>query len=319
MSRHPSLADALRERMPGLRGRLTGDAPLRQLTWFRVGGPAEVLFEPADADDLGLFLKNLPRGVPVLAIGACSNLLVRDGGVAGVVIRMGRGLSAIKVEEGFRVRAGSGALDVKVARAAAEAGISGLAFLRGIPGAVGGALRMNAGAYGHEVKDIFVSAEALDRNGEKLTLWPDEMVFSYRHSATPTGLIFTEALFQGEAGDRDAIRAEMDRITAERGDTQPVNTRTGGSTFKNPPGEKAWELIERAGCRGLTIGGAQVSEKHCNFLINTGSASAADLETLGETVRRRVHEACGVELEWEIERVGVSFAVAAAGEEGGGR
>ena len=302
--------------MPGLRGRLDGRVPLKDITWFRVGGPAEVLFEPADADDLGLFLKHLPRDVPLLAIGACSNLLVRDGGVAGVVIRLGRGLAAIKVETGYRIRAGAGALDVKVARAAVDAGISGLAFLRGIPGAVGGALRMNAGAYGREIKDIFVSARAFGRDGEEKTLGADEMGFVYRRSAVPEELIFTEALFQGEAGERAAIRAEMDRITAERGDTQPVDTRTGGSTFKNPPGEQAWALIERAGCRGLRLGGAQVSEKHCNFLINTGTASAADLETLGETVRRRVHERCGVELEWEIERVGKFLELAETGEEG---
>jgi len=314
-----SLAETLRRDMPGLRGRLTGNAPLKHITWFRVGGPAEALFEPADADDLGRFLENLPREVPVLAIGACSNLLVRDGGVPGAVIRLGRGLAGIKTGGGFRVRAGAGAPDVKVARAAAEAGIAGLAFLRGIPGAIGGALRMNAGAYGREVMDILVSAEAFDRGGEKIVLSSADMGFSYRHSEVPKGLVFTEALFQGEAGDRGAIQAEMNRITAERGDTQPVNTRTGGSTFKNPPGEKAWELIERAGCRGLTVGGAQVSEKHCNFLINTGEATAADLESLGETVRRRVRERCGVILEWEIERVGIALEPAKAGTEGAHR
>jgi UDP-N-acetylmuramate dehydrogenase len=312
----PSLTESLRRKIPGLRGRLTGDAPLKPITWFRVGGPAEALFEPADGDDLGHFLKNLPREVPVLAIGACSNLLVRDGGVRGVVIRLGRGLAGISIEAGLRVRAGAGAPDVKVARAAADAGIAGLAFLRGIPGAVGGALRMNAGAYGREVKDIFVSAEALDRNGRKIVLSIDKMDFSYRHCGVPEGLVFTEALFQGKSGERDAIQAEMDRVTAERGDTQPVNTRTGGSTFKNPPGEKAWELIERAGCRGLTVGGAQVSEKHCNFLINTGAASAADLESLGETVRRRVRERCGVTLEWEIERVGIALEPTESGVRG---
>ena len=316
MTDRPSLAERLRRNIPDLRGSLSGHARLKDITWFRVGGPAEVLFEPADADDLGLFLNNLPRDVPVLAIGACSNLLVRDGGVPGAVIRLGRGLSAIKVETGFRVRAGAGAMGVKVARAAAEAGIAGLAFLRGIPGAVGGALRMNAGAYGREVKDIFLSAEAFDRYGKKIVLSIEDMGFSYRHCGVPEGLIFTEALFQGEAGERAAIQAEMDRITAERGDTQPVNTRTGGSTFKNPPGENSWALIERAGCRGLTVGGAQVSEKHCNFLINIGTASAADLETLGETVRARVRERCGVELEWEIERVGTALEPAASGAQG---
>jgi UDP-N-acetylmuramate dehydrogenase len=305
MSMPVGLAGALKARMGGLRGDLAGDAPLAEHTWFRVGGHAEVLFEPADEADLAYFLQNLPEHVPLLVIGLCSNLLVRDGGVPGVVVRIGRNMSAISVEENCRLRAGAGAADVKVARAAADAGITGLAFLRGIPGAIGGALRMNAGAYGREISDCLVEARALDRKGRPHVLKLADMGFSYRHSSAPYGFIFTEALLAGEPGDCDEIRAEMDKITAERGDTQPVNTRTGGSTFKNPEGTKAWELIDAAGCRGLRRGGAQVSEKHCNFLINTGAATAADLEGLGETVRMRVREASGVELEWEIARVGV--------------
>lgn len=307
MSAGAGLAEALAARMDGLRGQLSGEAPLAELTWFRVGGPAEVLFEPADEADLALFLKNLPAHMPLLVIGQCSNLLVRDGGVPGIVVRIGRTMSAIAIEDGYRVRAGAGAADVKVARAAADAEIAGLSFLRGIPGAVGGALRMNAGAYGREVADCLVEARALDRSGKIHVLSIEDMGFSYRHSEASDDLIFTEALFGGEAGEREAIRQEMDKITRERGAAQPVNSRTGGSTFKNPPGHKAWELIDKAGCRGLEIGGAQVSEKHCNFLINTGAATASDLEALGEEVRSRVARACGVELEWEIRRVGVSL------------
>lgn len=301
----PDLAD-LAARLPQVRGRLTANAPLKELCWFRVGGPAELLFEPADEADLAAFLAGLPAKVPLTVIGLGSNLLVRDGGVPGVVVRLGKPFAGISVEAGHRVRAGAAAPDVKVARAAAEAGIAGLAFLRGIPGAIGGALRMNAGAYSAEIKDVFVSARALDRGGRKRVLGPGEMGFAYRHSAAPEGLIFVEALLQGAPGERAAIQAEMERISAERGDTQPVNTRTGGSTFANPPGHKAWELIDRAGCRGLRRGGAQVSEKHCNFLINTGDATAADLEGLGETVRARVRETSGVELNWEIRRIGVA-------------
>lgn len=310
MSPPMELAGALKARMSDLRGELAGDAPLAEHTWFRVGGHAEVLFEPADEADLAYFLQNLPQHLPLLVIGLCSNLLVRDGGIPGVVIRIGRAMSAITVDENCRLRAGAGAADVKVARAAADAGIAGLSFLRGIPGAIGGALRMNAGAYGREIADCLIEARALDRRGKPHVLQLAEMGFSYRHSDAPFGLIFTEALLAGEPGDREEIRAEMDRITAQRGGSQPVNTRTGGSTFKNPDGEesggrKAWELIDAAGCRGLRRGGALVSEKHCNFLVNTGGATAADLEGLGETVRAKVREATGVKLEWEIARVGV--------------
>lgn len=302
----PGLAETLRPLVPDLRGRLTGDAPLGELTWFRVGGPAEVLFEPADEDDLAAFLRRVPSHIPLTVIGLGSNLLVRDGGVPGIVVRLGRAFADIAVEGGCRLRVGAAAADVKVARAAADAGVAGLAFLRGIPGTVGGALRMNAGAYGREIADVFVAARALDRAGTAHRLGPAEMGFAYRHTEAPADLLFVEALLQGKPGERAAILAEMDRISAERGETQPVNTRTGGSTFANPPGQKAWELIDRAGCRGLRIGGAQVSEKHCNFLINTGDATAADLEELGETVRARVRESCGVELHWEIRRIGVA-------------
>lgn len=300
-----TLADRLKGLMPELRGRLSADVTMADFTWFRVGGPAQVLFSPADEDDLAYFLRSCPGDVPVTVIGLCSNLLVRDGGVPGVVVRLGRGFSEIAVEEGCRLRAGAAVPDVKVARAAAEAGIAGLSFLRGIPGAIGGALRMNGGAYGRETKDVLVEARGVTRAGERLVLSNADMGFSYRHCSVGEDVIFTQALFQGSPGDPATIKAQMDDITSAREDSQPVRSRTGGSTFKNPPGAKAWELIDRAGCRGLVVGGAQVSEKHCNFLINLGSASAEDLESLGETVRRRVKQTTGVELEWEIRRIGV--------------
>ncbi|HEY8565777.1 MAG TPA: UDP-N-acetylmuramate dehydrogenase [Beijerinckiaceae bacterium] len=300
----PDITRDLRARMPALRGALKANAPTAPLSWFRTGGPAQVLFEPADEADLALFLNERPADLPLLVVGLGSNLLVRDGGLPGVVIRLGKGFSEIAVE-GLRVRAGAGAPDVKVARAAAEAGIAGLSFLRGIPGAIGGALRMNGGAYGGEVKDVLVEARALDRQGRAVTLSLAEMGFTYRHSGASDDLIFVEALFEGQPGDPAAILAEMNAITEARQATQPVNTRTGGSTFKNPPGHRAWSLVDAAGCRGLRRGDAQVSELHCNFLINHGGASAADIEGLGEEVRRRVRETSGVELEWEIKRVGV--------------
>ena len=291
--------------MPELRGSLEANAATAPLSWFRTGGPAQVLFAPADPDDLAYFLGNLPEEIPVMAVGLGSNLLIRDGGLPGALIRLGKGFSEIAVEPDRRVRAGAGAPDVKVARSAAEAGIAGLSFLRGIPGTIGGALRMNGGAYGGETKDVLVEARGITRAGEVRTYTNAEMGFTYRHSAVPEDVIFTEALFVGEPGDRDEILAEMNAITEARSSTQPVNTRTGGSTFKNPPGRKAWELIDAAGCRGLRRGDAQVSEMHCNFLINHGSARAADIEELGEEVRRRVRESAGVELEWEIKRVGI--------------
>lgn len=292
--------------VPDLRGRLAANALLSEITWFRVGGPAQVLFTPADEEDLSYFLKNLPDDIPVTVIGLGSNLLVRDGGVPGVVIRLGRGFGDVTVEDGFRLRAGSAVPDVKVARAAADAGIAGLSFYRGIPGCVGGALRMNGGIPERETKDVFLEARAVDRSGKIHTLGPDDMKFSYRHCGAPEDYIFTQALFQGEAGDRDAILAEMDEIAEYRAGAQPVKDRTGGSTFKNPPGHSAWKLIDQAGLRGFQIGGAKVSEKHCNFLINEGSATGTDLEELGETIRDRVRETSGIELEWEIRRLGIA-------------
>ncbi|WP_439651671.1 UDP-N-acetylmuramate dehydrogenase [Microvirga puerhi] len=298
------LTPALKAQMPDLRGKLEANAPTAPLSWFRTGGPAKVLFTPADEDDLAYFLARLDRAFPILVVGLGSNLLIRDQGWEGIVIRLGKSFAEISVEENHRIRAGAAAPDVKVARAAAEAGIAGLSFLRGIPGTIGGALRMNGGAYGGETKDVLVEARAITRSGEKVVYSNADMGFTYRHSAVPDDVIFTEALFEGRAGDRDAILAEMNNITEARSSTQPVNTRTGGSTFKNPEGRKAWELIDAAGCRGLRIGDAQVSEMHCNFLINHGSASAADIEALGEEVRKRVLATSGVTLEWEIKRVG---------------
>ncbi len=292
--------------LPGLRGKLKADAALSDLTWFRVGGPAEVLYSPADEADLAYFLRETPRNIPVTVIGLGSNLLVRDGGIEGVVIRLGgKGFGEIAIEDNSRLRAGAAVPDVKVARAAADAGISGLSFYRGIPGCVGGALRMNGGAHGRETCEVVVEARAVDRKGEVHTLPVAELHYAYRHCGAPEDLIFTEALFQGEPGDPDAILAEMDGIAAYREQAQPIKSRTGGSTFKNPPGKKAWQLIDAAGCRGLVVGHAKVSEMHCNFLINEGSATGADLEKLGETVRARVKEASGVELEWEIKRLGL--------------
>lgn len=294
----------------GLRGSLAVNAPLAPLTWFRTGGPAQLLFTPADTGDLAHFLKLLPESVPILVIGLGSNLLVRDGGVPGAVVRLGKGFAAIGVEPGHRVRAGAGAADVKVARAAADAGIDGLTFLRGIPGMIGGALRMNGGAYGGDVAQVLLEATALDRQGERVVLSHADMGFSYRHTGVPANVIFVEALFQGTPGDPREILARMNAITEARSATQPVSTRTGGSTFTNPPGQeaagkKAWELVDAAGCRGLRIGAAQVSELHCNFLVNNGGATAADIEALGEEVRRRVREKTGIVLEWEIRRIGL--------------
>jgi UDP-N-acetylmuramate dehydrogenase len=292
--------------MPAFRGRLLPNQSLAELTWFRVGGPAQVLVMPEDEGDLAYFLTRLAPEIPVTVIGLGSNLIVRDGGVPGVVIRLGRGFGDTVIERGERVRAGAAVPDVKVARVAQEAGIAGLAFLRGIPGAIGGALRMNGGAYGGETKDVLIEARGVDRKGN-VAVWRNaDMHYSYRHCGAPEDLIFTQALFQGRPGDRDQIAAEMDKITGSREATQPIKSRTGGSTFKNPPGRKAWQLIDAAGCRGLVVGDAQVSELHCNFLINRGGASAADIETLGETVRTRVKENSGVELEWEIKRIGAA-------------
>lgn len=296
------------DRLPPLRGRLSRNAPLGGLTWFRVGGAAEVLFRPADAEDLATLLAALPLDVPVTVIGVGSNLLVRDGGVPGVVVRLGGAFANIAID-GERVTCGAAALDLTVAMTALEHVLSGLEFLSGVPGTIGGALRMNAGAFGGEMKDVTISAQALDRAGTLHTLTLDQLGFGYRHSGVPSDWIFTSALLQARAGDAEAIAARMAEIRQTREASQPTRVRTGGSTFANPPGHKAWELIDKAGCRGLTLGGAQVSEKHCNFLLNTGTATAADIEALGEEVRRRVLQNSGVELHWEIKRIGTGEAL----------
>jgi UDP-N-acetylmuramate dehydrogenase len=297
-----SIRPHLIDRLPRPRGRLTADAPLGPQTWFRTGGPAEVLFRPADADDLAAFLAALPPEVPVMVLGVGSNLLVRDGGVRGVVIRLMRGFTEI-VAAGAEVRAGAGALDLNVAFTARDHALAGLEFLSGIPGTIGGAVRMNAGAYGGELSEVFISAEALDRTGARQQVKAADMGFSYRHSGVPADWIFTSTRLSAAPGDQLVIARRIAEIDGARQDSQP-RSRTGGSTFVNPPGSKAWELIDRAGCRGLIMGGAQVSEKHCNFLINLGDASAADIEGLGEEVRRRVLDSSGVRLEWEIRRIG---------------
>lgn len=297
-------ADRLIDRLPAVRGRYAEQVALAPITWFRVGGAAEVMFRPADAEDLATFLEARPADVPVVVLGVGSNLLVRDGGVPGVVIRLGRAFAGIDVA-GETITAGAGALDGNVARVALDAGLAGLEFLSGIPGTIGGALRMNAGAYGTEVRDVLLSARALDAAGVAHDLAPADLAFGYRRCGLPDDWIFLAAVLRGVPGDPAEIGRRMDQIRSERESTQPVRSRTGGSTFANPDGAKAWELIDGAGCRGLTIGGAQVSEQHCNFLINTGGATAADLERLGEEVRRRVLDATGVTLEWEIRRIGV--------------
>jgi len=289
--------------LPALRGRVVMDADLGGQTWFRVGGKADLLFRPADEDDLADFLRAIPLDVPLTVIGVGSNLLIRDGGVAGAVIRLVGPFAAVERSD-TGLRAGAGALDLTVAKTALQHGLSGLEFLSGVPGTIGGALRMNAGAFGGEMKDIVLSARAMDRQGNVHSFSLDDLHLSYRHCGLPEDLIFLDAQLQGQAGDTAAIQARMDDIRAARDLTQPTNVRTGGSTFANPPGARAWELIDQAGCRGLRLGGAQVSEKHCNFLLNTGDASAADIEALGEEVRRRVLETSGIELRWEIRRIG---------------
>ena len=299
---------SLIERLPRVRGSLEADAPLARFTWFKVGGPADALFQPEDADDLTGFLRDKPADVPVTVIGTASNIIIRDGGIEGVVVRIGRGFAGIEVE-GDVITAGAGANDLNVARRALEAGLGGLEFLGGIPGAIGGALRMNAGAYGREIKDVVIDADILDATGNRHRLGLPELGLGYRRSIVPEDWIFTAARFRGVAGDKDEIAGRMEEIRAEREKTQPIKTPTGGSTFRNPEGAnpkgaKAWELIDKAGCRGLKRGGARVSDRHCNFLINDGSATAADLEGLGEEIRRRVLEHSGVKLEWEIKRFG---------------
>jgi UDP-N-acetylmuramate dehydrogenase len=286
------------------RGRLTKSAPLAPLVWFKTGGQADILFEPADVRDLCEFLEDIGANCPVMALGLGSNLIIRDGGFAGVVVRLGKPFAKVEKLDEVTLQCGGGASGILVSSTARDHGIAGLEFLRSIPGTVGGFVRMNGGAYGREVKDILVDCEVVQRNGQLVTLSLEDLHYSYRHSDLKDGSIVVSARFRGTPGEAEAIQAEMDRISASREASQPLRSKTGGSTFKNPPGERAWELVDRAGCRGLTIGGAQVSEKHTNFLINTGNATSADIETLGDEVRRRVKAQSGVELEWEIKRVG---------------
>jgi UDP-N-acetylmuramate dehydrogenase len=298
------MSTAAADTLPDLQGTIEQGGSLADFIWFRTGGPAQWLVRPKDEADLAHFLGQLDKSVPVTPIGVGSNLIVRDGGVEGVVVRLPKSFSKITIEPGNRVRAGGAAMGITVASAARDAGIAGLEFLRGIPGTTGGAVRMNAGAYGREVKDVLVEARLIHRDGS-IETWPlEKLGYTYRHSAVPEGAVVVEAVFQGVPGEPATIGAEMDRIAAEREASQPLRSRTGGSTFKNPPGHKAWALIDAAGCRGLTIGGAQVSEKHCNFLLNLGNATSAEIEDLGEEVRRRVMEKTNIQLEWEIQRIG---------------
>jgi UDP-N-acetylmuramate dehydrogenase len=302
------------DRLPRPRGRLTADAPLGPQTWFRTGGPAEVLFRPADTEDLAQFLKEMPADVPVMALGVGSNLLVRDGGVKGVVIRLMRGFTGIAID-GSEVVAGAGAPDLNVALTARDHALSGLEFLSGIPGTIGGAFATNAGAYGGELSEVLISAEAVDRRGAIHSVTAAELGFTYRHSEAPADWIFTSTRLRAAPGDQLAIARRIAEIDSARTESQP-RSRTGGSTFMNPPGHRAWELIDQAGCRGLTVGNAQVSEKHCNFLINLGDATAADIEALGEEVRRRVLDKSGLQLDWEIKRIGEAAAPVLSGAEG---
>lgn len=301
-----TLVDTLAADMPDLRGRLIAGQPLADLAWFRVGGPAEALFSPADEDDLGYFMSRLPPEIPLYPIGLGSNLLVRDGGLPGVTVRLGKAFAGIDRVGEDRLKVGAAAADKRVALAALEAGLGGFAFYHGIPGAIGGALRMNAGAHGTETAERVVEVHGVDRTGARRTFSNAEMGYSYRHSSAPADVIFTGALMSGIPSDPAAIRQEMDAVAEHRETKQPIKSRTGGSTFKNPPGHSAWKLIDAAGMRGFRVGGAHVSEMHCNFLINDGGATGADIEALGEEVRRRVKETLGVELEWEIKRIGVA-------------
>ena len=291
--------------LPPVRGRLTPNAPLAPLVWFKAGGVAQWLFEPADTDDLCDFLRALDPAVPVMGLGLGSNLIVRDGGVPGVVARLGKPFAKVAAD-GLTLTCGGGASGILVSSTARDAGIAGVEFLRSIPGTVGGFVRMNGGAYGREVADVLLEAQVVTRDGTLTTLSPADLNYRYRHSDLPEGAIVVSATFRGEAGDPSAIQAEMDRIAAAREASQPLRSKTGGSTFKNPDGHKAWALVDAAGCRGLRKGDAQVSEKHCNFLLNTGNATSADIEALGEDVRAKVLAHSGVTLEWEIQRVGVA-------------
>ena len=301
-----AVVSAASSSLPPVRGRLTADAPLAPLLWFKSGGAAQWLFEPADVDDLADFLAALDPAVPVMGLGLGSNMIVRDGGVRGVVVRLGKPFAKVERMDGNCLRCGGGASGILVSSAARDAGIAGVEFLRSIPGTVGGFVRMNGGAYGREVKDVLVDADIVLRSGERRTLALADLGYTYRHSELPDAAIVVGATFRGVSGEPAAIQAEMDRIAAEREASQPLRSRTGGSTFKNPAGHKAWQLIDEAGCRGLRHGDAQVSEKHCNFLLNLGEASSADIEALGEEVRTKVKAKTGVTLEWEIQRVGVA-------------
>ncbi|EEQ96142.1 UDP-N-acetylmuramate dehydrogenase [Brucella sp. ZJ1_1] len=301
-----TLLKKLDGKLSGLRGRLTADAGMDKITWFRAGGPAQVLFQPADEEDLSAFLKAVPEEIPILVVGIGSNLLVRDGGVPGFVVRLSaKGFGEVEQVSDTQLRAGAATPDKRVAAAALDAGLAGFHFYHGIPGGIGGALRMNAGANGVETRERVVEVRALDRNGEVQVLSNVDMGYAYRHSSASPGLIFTSVLFEGIAGERDAIRQAMDEVQHHRETVQPVREKTGGSTFKNPEGTSAWKEIDKAGCRGLRVGGAQMSEMHCNFMINTGTATGLDLETLGETVRARVFENSGIRLHWEIKRLGL--------------
>ena len=291
--------------LPKVTGKLTPDAPLAPLVWFKSGGTAEWLFEPKDIVDLQEFIRNLDPATPVMALGLGSNLIVRDGGVSGIVVRLGKAFAKVDKVDATTLKCGGGTSGILVSSTARDAGIAGLEFLRSIPGTVGGFVRMNGGAYGREVKDILIECDVVLRSGELVTLPLSDLGYTYRHSELPEGAIVVSATFRGEPGEPAAIQAEMDRISASREASQPLRSKTGGSTFKNPDGDKAWRLVDEAGCRGLQIGGAQVSEKHTNFLINTGDATSADIEKLGEEVRRRVKDKSGVELHWEIQRVGM--------------
>jgi UDP-N-acetylmuramate dehydrogenase len=301
----PDIMPDLKAAMPHLRGRLLANQSLAELTWFRVGGPAQLLFTPSDEDDLAYFLANLPKQIPVYVVGVGSNLIVRDGGLPGVVIRLSpRGFGETSAK-GDTVFAGAAALDKRVAETAAAASLSGLEFFFGIPGTIGGALRMNAGANGAETRDVLIEASGIGRDGNKHAFTNADMKFVYRNSGVDPSIIFTSARFRGAIAAPDAIRARMNQVQNHRETVQPIREKTGGSTFKNPPDHSAWKLIDAAGCRGLRVGGAQVSEMHCNFLINTGAATGHDIETLGETVRARVKENSGIELHWEIKRIGI--------------
>ncbi|MDA4846491.1 UDP-N-acetylmuramate dehydrogenase [Hoeflea poritis] len=300
-----TLLDTMPNVFDGLRGKVTPNAPMANVTWFRVGGPAEIMFQPADRDDLAAFLRKLPEDVPLLVVGVGSNLLIRDGGIPGVVVRLSaKGFGEVKQVSDTRIEAGAACLDKRLSAAAHQAGLGGFHFYHGIPGGVGGALRMNAGANGTETRERVVEVHALDRRGRKHVLSNADMGYDYRHSAAPQDLIFTHAVFEGYREDGETIRKEMDAVQQHRETVQPIREKTGGSTFKNPPGTSAWKQIDEAGCRGLMIGAAQMSPMHCNFMINTGNATAYDLESLGETVRARVLEHSGIRLEWEIKRLG---------------